>query len=281
MAVRKDLCALCVSVANKKFMKNQHTSIGKIARLPKFIRKKLNCRLEDGQPASEILPWLNALPRVQKILAAQFAGAPVIKQNLSNWRVTGFRRWQKKQQPIASLAELGEDATDLMNAAGGRLARGAAAIAAGQILKFLKTIPPNKRSPRDALKVAAAVASLVKADQNHVRLKLAKRKVRQKEAQILLMRDKHQRDVVAIGLRLLKDERARLIQSGPFNHAAKIELLGRHIFGHLWQPRLLPQAAPKCNVGGPPTASEHSEDGSSSLPVSPPLSNVKSQICNR
>jgi hypothetical protein len=91
-------------------MKNQNpahirSSIGKIARLPYAIREQLNQRLLDGQPSSVILPWLNALPAVQKILAAKFASAPVNTQNLSNWRAIGFQRWLQARQPVAELAE--------------------------------------------------------------------------------------------------------------------------------------------------------------------------------
>jgi hypothetical protein len=221
-------------------IQSERAGVGKIARLPKHIRQQLNRRLEDNQPSDTVLPWLNALPSVQKILAAQFNGAPISHQNLSNWTATGFRRWQQKQEPLALIAELGEDAADFSSAAGARIARGAAAIAAAQILDFLKSIPKNKRSPRHALQAANAITALIKADQNNVRLKLAKRKVRQKDAQLLLMRDKHQRDAIAIGLRLIKDERARRIEAMPVSYAEKKELLGRHTFGKHWLPRPIP-----------------------------------------
>jgi hypothetical protein len=62
---------------------------GKIARLPVAVREELNRRLEDGQTERTILPWLNALPSVQTVLAAQFGAGPVSQQNLSNWRCGG------------------------------------------------------------------------------------------------------------------------------------------------------------------------------------------------
>jgi hypothetical protein len=52
-------------------------SLGKIARLPKPLHEQLNRRLENNEPASETLPWLNGLVRVKKILAAQFDGVPI------------------------------------------------------------------------------------------------------------------------------------------------------------------------------------------------------------
>ncbi len=218
---------------------NQHSLIGKIARLPKSIREKLNRRLDDGQPASEILPWLNALPRVQKILEAHFAGAPVNEPNLSHWRANGFMRWQQKQEPLARLAELGEDATDISRAGRGRLARAAATITAAQILEFLKGIPPEKRSTADLAKISFAVSTLLNSDQNQVRLKYEKTRVQQRDEQLFLTRDKHQRDVAAISLRVVHDDRIKLIESTPCNYDEKIELVGRHLFGELWEPRFL------------------------------------------
>jgi hypothetical protein len=78
-----------------------HSSVGKIARLPYAIREQLNQRLLDGHSGSDILPWLNGLSVVKKILADQFHGQPVTHQNLSNWRAIGFQRWRKAQNPFA------------------------------------------------------------------------------------------------------------------------------------------------------------------------------------
>ena len=47
---------------------------GKIARLPKPLREELNRRLDNGEPARRLLPWLNSLPAVRALLAAEFGG---------------------------------------------------------------------------------------------------------------------------------------------------------------------------------------------------------------
>ncbi|MGA3267891.1 MAG: hypothetical protein ABSE16_13835 [Verrucomicrobiota bacterium] len=57
---------------------------GKIARLPGVIRDELNRRLQDGEPGKNLVQWLNGLPKVKKLLADQFAGRPIARQNLSN-----------------------------------------------------------------------------------------------------------------------------------------------------------------------------------------------------
>jgi hypothetical protein len=83
---------------------------GKIGRLPATIRDQLNQRMFDGESASTLLPWLNALPVVQALLAARFSGEPVSEQNLSNWRAGGYVQWHKQRERRATVQELaGED----------------------------------------------------------------------------------------------------------------------------------------------------------------------------
>ena len=72
---------------------NHTTRIGKIARLSHNLREHLNLKLHDGLPAKSILPWLNSLPEVKTILAADFDSRPITKQNLSEWKHGGFRDW--------------------------------------------------------------------------------------------------------------------------------------------------------------------------------------------
>src|SRR5690349_20841802 len=67
--------------------------IGKVARLSHSIREQLNLRLLDHEPAKSILPWLNSLPEVKAILAADFNNRPISKQNLSEWKQGGHRDW--------------------------------------------------------------------------------------------------------------------------------------------------------------------------------------------
>ena len=71
---------------------------GKVGRLPAELREELNVRLENGEEAKPLLVWLNGLPEVKELLAEQFAGCPISKQNLSEWRQGGFREWLVRQQ---------------------------------------------------------------------------------------------------------------------------------------------------------------------------------------
>jgi hypothetical protein len=49
--------------------------------------------MEDGEDGAELLAWLNGLPDVQRRIKADWEGAPISKQNLSEWRLGGFREW--------------------------------------------------------------------------------------------------------------------------------------------------------------------------------------------
>jgi DNA-binding transcriptional ArsR family regulator len=95
------------------------THNGKIARLPQVIREQLNRRLNDGEPGGGLLEWLNALPAVQAVLAAEFGGSRISPQNLSNWRRGGYQHWQKQQERRANVRQLTEDTRELTDDAGG------------------------------------------------------------------------------------------------------------------------------------------------------------------
>jgi len=94
---------------------------GKIARLPRDIREALNRRLQDGEPGGPLLAWLNALPSVTAVLAKDFEGCVLSKQNLCEWRAGGFAEWQARQEALAQARELTADAMELVAATEGRL----------------------------------------------------------------------------------------------------------------------------------------------------------------
>ena len=95
------------------------THNGKIARLPRNIRDELNQRLDDGETGGRILEWLNSLPPVQSVLAAEFGGVEINAQNLSNWRQGGYQSWLKQQERRNLVCELTENAEELAMEAGG------------------------------------------------------------------------------------------------------------------------------------------------------------------
>jgi len=223
-------------------------SVGKIARLPKDIREEFNRRLEDGQPASEILPWVNALPVTVTILAKYFNGVPISEKNLSEWRQKGFQRWQEKQDSMAELKWLVEDAEDFSDATGGNVAR----IAVMKILRLLQTIPAEQASVNDLTKISHAISALLNADQNQARLEYEKTRVFQGNERLVLSWDKHLRGCIATAQRALNDAIAKDIQAANIDNSEKIELMGHHMFGKKWQGRKVgKKEVPKQEPEGP------------------------------
>jgi hypothetical protein len=90
---------------------------GKIARLPLAIRQQLNQRLQNGEPGKQLVQWLNGLPEVQAVLAAQFHGQPIQKENLSAWRKGGYQDWEEEQSTLQAVATVFEEAIGLQEAA--------------------------------------------------------------------------------------------------------------------------------------------------------------------
>lgn len=89
------------------------TRVGKIARIPHVIREELNRRVENGELGVKLVPWLNAQPEVQKILAEQFGGRLITNQNLSEWKYGGYADWVRNRDTQNELREMMEEARQL------------------------------------------------------------------------------------------------------------------------------------------------------------------------
>jgi len=61
------------------------------------------------------------LPEVKRILAQKFAGRPISKQNLYEWRAAGYRAWQARQEMLSQARELAADAQELTGVTEGKL----------------------------------------------------------------------------------------------------------------------------------------------------------------
>jgi hypothetical protein len=77
--------------------------IGKIGRLRKALRGKINRRLQNGERARSLVAWLNSLPEVKAMIAAEFGGKPIREQNLSEWRKTGYQDWLRTQETLEAV----------------------------------------------------------------------------------------------------------------------------------------------------------------------------------
>jgi len=89
----------------------------KIARLPLAIRQELNQRLQNGEQDKLLVEWLNSLPEVQAVLAAQFNGQPIVAPNLSAWRKGGYKDWEEEQSALEAGATVFEHSDGLQQAA--------------------------------------------------------------------------------------------------------------------------------------------------------------------
>ena len=99
------------------------TRKGKIARLPREVREQLNRRLQDGEPGTKLVDWLNSLPEVQAVLSSEFDGRPIREQNLSEWKQGGYRDWQLQQEAIELVRGMDADSDELSQASKARLTR--------------------------------------------------------------------------------------------------------------------------------------------------------------
>jgi hypothetical protein len=88
------------------------TRNGKIARLPRHVREDLNRRLQDGEQGKKLVAWLNSLPQVRTVVAAEFGGRPVREQNLSEWKQGGYLDWLSVQDAREAIARLDEELAD-------------------------------------------------------------------------------------------------------------------------------------------------------------------------
>jgi hypothetical protein len=92
------------------------TRKGKIARLPHPIREQINQRLQNGEEGRQIADWLNTLPEVQAVMAADFESQPVNEPNLSHWKLGGYRDWEAQQEVLEAVRRFGADAVQLSQA---------------------------------------------------------------------------------------------------------------------------------------------------------------------
>jgi hypothetical protein len=169
--------------------------IGKIARMPAEVREELNQRLRGGELGPQILPWLNSHPEAVRVLGEHFNGQPVNAQNLSDWRQGGYAEWEERQERTHRVKELARFASDLAAANGSSIAEGAAAIASGRLLEILEATPEG---PMDAGALKGVVNSLVSlrmAELGQARVDLDAEKLKRKDEEILLAKQKFEQQL--------------------------------------------------------------------------------------
>lgn len=209
--------------------------LSKIARLPRHIREELNRRMDDGEPGTVILPWINALPEVLKILAKHYSGSPVSDQNLSVWRETGLCEWQTNQERIHRIRALSEHAVNMSGQAE-KLFSGSGAIAAGHIMELLESLDVEdqktllKGNGMQFTELLDKLARLTAAQTMQAKATLAREKQTLDKRKLDLEREKFE---VLAATALLKKAQSKEIQkvvSGNGSHADKIAALRELMF---------------------------------------------------
>jgi hypothetical protein len=166
---------------------------GKIARLPKAVRDQLNQRLADGESGEALLEWLHSLPEVLEVLVRHFEGRPILKQNLSEWRMGGFRDWEARQERLEQVRDLCEEAEDVQ-AMVSELPDQLSAILASRFANLMATTAKVKdwskpRQRAQLMEMCEGIATLRRFDQGAARLKLEREMLSMKQAELQLAKE--------------------------------------------------------------------------------------------
>jgi Protein of unknown function (DUF3486) len=159
---------------------------GKIARLPREIRDQLNQRLLDGQSGQKLLAWLNKLPEVQQVLAAEFDGTPINAPNLSHWKAGGYEDWLTRRETLEQARELAADSHELTAATDGKLTDHLATVLAARYAAALAEWngePDEKfeRKLRILHNMCQDIVKLRRSDQNAARQNAAEKRQKEEE----------------------------------------------------------------------------------------------------
>ena len=206
------------------------TSKGKIARLTARLREAVNRRLHDGETAGQILPWLNAQPDAIKMAEIHFSGELITPQNLSAWRQGGFQRWLQDLDETENTKTLAAFAAKLASAAGGDMAAGAKAIAAGKILSRLQSLGDDA-DMETLLALTKATRSLHSADIDTKKLAQTERALVQKQQALDLLESKFELETSKKFLDWYADERAKRIAESAEPKDVKMDQLRLLLFG--------------------------------------------------
>ncbi|MCU0786004.1 MAG: DUF3486 family protein [Verrucomicrobia bacterium] len=242
------------------------TRNGKIARLPRELREELNRRLQDGEPGGPLLAWLNALPDVSAVLAREFGGCVISKQNLSEWRAGGFAEWQARQETLDQARELTADASEITAATDGRLTDHLATVLAARYAFALsgwngEVTEELRRKLRALRGLCQDIVELRRGDHSSARLNMERERLERE-------REKTEEEVVAHFERWARNPQVRdwICQDWISPEERKRRI--REIFGLPPEP---PEAAPPGDDESNPVKPSQTESDSIKLDESSPI----------
>jgi hypothetical protein len=159
---------------------------GKISRLPQSIQDQLNTRLDNGEKGKPLLNWLNALPEAKTMLAADFEGQPISRQNLYEWTQRGFRTWKMRQTAFEFAASQQSDDTALQLTLSDTLTEKLVHWMAFRYAAAAHTLSPTDTDPDAELRrlrsFCADIVALRRGDLSAGRLALEQRRLALEEA---------------------------------------------------------------------------------------------------
>ena len=179
------------------------TRNGKIARLPLPVREQINRRLENGEEAKQIAEWLNTLPEVTSLMAAEFDGKPVSEVNMSNWKLGGYLDWEAEQAALQSARQFQSEAAQLSQAGGPQMANLLALCLTARLGAALRHTSAGADDPARALeelhRLRRDLVALRKGDHNQEWVKIQREKleleIKKFEHQAAIQKDKMQPQV--------------------------------------------------------------------------------------
>lgn len=214
------------------------TRNGKIARLPREIRVQLNRRIRDGEPQNRLVEWLNSLPEVQAVLAAEFGGRPINEPNLSDWKSGGYRDWLLMQEAVELVRHMDADADELSNASNRRVTDLLAQRVAAQYVLVAKQLnrsgaeDPGEIDLKQLREFCGDIVALRKGDHSAERLKLERERLEHEREQLRELREEEfrawaeqNRELVCEGYkpRAMRDNVLRRILDLPVNEPGNQE----------------------------------------------------------
>ena len=160
---------------------------GTIGRLPAELRLKINLKLDDNVPATEIAEWLKAEHPAE--LEAVGAGDGLAR-NINNWRPGGYEEWRTRQERLEEMRLRQEFALDLAGLNGNQdcLQQAALIMAASHLFETLEdfdiTALKNKLADHPELygMMIDAITKLSRAGLGERKLQLEFTKYRDKVA---------------------------------------------------------------------------------------------------
>lgn len=186
--------------------------------------------MRDGQKTKQILEWLNPLAEAKIVWEREFEGVPCSAQNLSEWRLGGYKDFLRERERLDALESLTDFAVELAEKSGTGLADGAAAIIAGQIVSSFEQIA-EEEGGLSLDKAAFAIAALRDGNLASKKLELARDKHELSEKKAELDREKFERQTCEAIMKAAKSPEIQAILGSGKSKSVQLDLIHEQLFG--------------------------------------------------